>query len=195
MNKSAPLNRLFKVTSLTEPALFNAAPRRGDQCFIPFNPEHPGSFGAVRKHHRHEGIDLYAGQDEFVFNMVDGHVVAVIPHFTGPEAGSPWWNTTGAIMVEDNQGVWLYGEIRYVRGLHVGARLRPGEIIGTVEAVLKQDKGRPMAMLHLERYDRNVRTHVGSWGVGVPQPEGLRDPTFELMRVLDLMPAVLGAGA
>lgn len=150
---------------------------------IPLAP-HPGSFGFERKNHIHEGIDLYAPVGTPVYNCQYGTVVAILP-FTGEHAGSPWWNNTWAVMVEHgekfrgveyNTGVILYGEIEPMPGLEVGQKVGFHFQIGTVLQVLREDKGRPMSMLHLELYDKGGREPV-EWLPGQPRPPGLRDPT------------------
>lgn len=140
---------------------------------LPLSP-HPGSFGFVRKHHTHEGVDLYAPEGTPVYAVEAGQIVAIIP-FTGPQVDMPWWNDTHAVLVEGNTGVVLYGEIVPDASLKVGWYIGAGHPLGSVTAVLRHDKGRPMAMLHLELYDHIVREPV-EW-IGVKRPDGLKDPT------------------
>jgi len=145
---------------------------------LPVAP-HPGSFGFERKHHVHEGVDLYVPEGTPVHAVEDGTVVAIMP-FTGFGAGSPWWHDTWAVMVKGESGVVLYGEIKPLLHLHgLGDVVRQGEIIGHVTPVLKNDKGRPMSMLHLELYEHGVREPV-EWLPGQPKPKGLLDPTAKL---------------
>lgn len=145
---------------------------------------HPGAFGYKRKNHIHEGVDLYANEGDRVYSMVDGVVVAVIEDFTGPECGMPWWNKTSAVAIEDAHGVWIYGEIRVGSDIQVGQLVKAGMDIGGVLQVLKEDKGRPMAMLHLERYTKGTTESVGLWKLDEPQPENLLDPTPDLIEGL-----------
>lgn len=150
-------------------------------CIIPDDSNHPSSFGHVRTHHIHEGVDLYAEPKEPVYAMVEGVVTNIIKHFTGEGAGSPWWNDTQAVAIEDTNGVWIYGEIVVQENLKVGDKIPAGYYIGYVTPVLKTQKEYPTSMLHLERYVKGTTESIGVWGVGTPQPEGLIDPTPELV--------------
>ncbi len=76
---------------------------------IPLKP-HPGAFGVLRKHHTHEGVDLYATEGEAVYAVEKGVVIAV-EDFTGPKAGSPWWLDTQSVLIEGAVGVVCYGEL------------------------------------------------------------------------------------
>lgn len=136
-------------------------------------PDPPGRFGAVRTHDIHTGVDLYTLPGTVVVAVEPGLVVEVEP-FTGVLAGSPWWNETWAVLVEGSSGVVCYGEVLPL--VRPGDLLSSGSHVGTVQTVLRKDKGRPMTMLHLELYDSGTRTTVW-WHLGQPQPEGLRDPT------------------
>ena len=139
---------------------------------IPLVP-HPGAFGVVRKHHIHEGVDLYCADGDTVYAVEGGTVVAVIP-FTGAKAGSDWWHDTDAVLVEGGSGVVVYGEI--VTALKAGDQVSAGGVIGRVKTVLKKDKGRPMAMLHIELHEAGARD-APEWPVDAAKPETLRDPT------------------
>jgi hypothetical protein len=139
--------------------------------------DHAGAFGAVRKHDIHTGVDLYAPHGTPVFAMEPGVVVALIYDFTGEWAGSPWWNSTGAVMVEDGSGVWLYGEIQPSEALKVGMKVDCADTLGYVQTVLKVDKGAPMSMLHVERYTRGSSAPINVWSLGMLKPEKLIDPT------------------
>lgn len=142
---------------------------------IPYG-NHCGAFGVVRLHDIHTGIDLYASEGEDVFAMQNGIVVAVYP-FTGLAAQSPWWLDTMAVCIEDEDGVWLYGEIEPNPLTKPGVAVHEGECIGTVKRVLRNDKGRPTSMLHMERYVPGTRKFVEQWLTEEPQPESLVDPT------------------
>lgn len=137
---------------------------------------HYARFGAVRTHDIHTGIDLHCDPGTKVSAMEAGTVVAVVD-FTGPEAGSPWWHSTKAVMVEGDSGVLLYGELR--TSLNVGDYLFAGDYIGDIKTVLKIDKGKPLAMLHLELYTPGTKEPVW-WTLNSPQPDDLLDPTFLL---------------
>jgi hypothetical protein len=142
--------------------------------------QHPGAFGVTRKHHVHEGVDLYCVAGDEVYTMESGTIVAIIP-FTGPHAGSPWWNDTFAILVEGRHGVINYGELIPRDGLKLGDQIGANELIGTITPVLTKDKGRPGSMLHLELYETGTR-EASEWKVGEPKPAPLKDPTGLLLR-------------
>lgn len=137
-------------------------------------PPHPGAFGVWRKHHVHEGVDLYVPEGTLITAVEDGEVVGIMP-FTGEHAGSPWWRNTWAVMVEGQTGVVLYGELEPLLSLR-DRRVMAGDLIGNATTVLTKDKGRPMCMLHLELYEHGVREPM-EWKLGEDQPFGLCDPT------------------
>jgi len=145
----------------------------------PLKTMHPisaeGSFGAIRKHDIHTGVDLYADVGARVTAMESGTIVAIVP-FTGIMAESPWWLDTQAIMVEGDSGVILYGEISPSEDLKVGDFVFEGDFLGCVKRVLKKDKGKPVAMLHLECYSAGTKEPVW-WRLDEPQPQNLKDPT------------------
>jgi len=147
---------------------------------------HPGAFGVQRKHHFHEGVDIYAPEGTVVRAVEDGEIVRV-GYFTGPKVDMPWWEETWAVMVEGETGVVVYGEIIPCSDL-VGptpsrTEVKAGDPIGTIKRVLKVDKGRPMSMLHLE-----LRKHgTTDWsGWYTERPENLLDPTAELVHAITL---------
>jgi hypothetical protein len=140
---------------------------------------HAGAFGAARRFDVHTGVDLYCGDGQIVV-AVEAGVVVGIEVFTGPNAGSPWWHETHAVLVEGESGVVLYGEIEPHAGLVMGARLDSGEPIGRVVRVLRKDKGTPTTMLHLELYAPGTRASSW-WRLDEPRPEALRDPTERLL--------------
>jgi murein DD-endopeptidase MepM/ murein hydrolase activator NlpD len=152
---------------------------------LPARP-HPGAFAARRRHDTHTGVDLYCREGEPVLAVEDGVVVNIEP-FTGPSAGSPWWNDTQAVLVEGASGVVGYGEIVPSPGLAVGRRVLRGEPVGRVAVVLKEGKerqdvpGHSRAMLHVELYRHGTRRAV-VWGLDEGRPEGLLDPTPLLLR-------------
>ena len=159
--------------------------------------EGPRSFGAVRKHDVHTGIDLVAAPLTQVFNVANGFVEAVVD-FTGPEAGSPWWMDTEAVIVRlEKSGLCvLYGEVRASKALRPGAFLRRGGFVGTVARTRRRETFCswlglvPSSMLHLElwespeavwaRYANLLETEPNDWPKGGPRPEGLLDPTTYL---------------
>lgn len=149
---------------------------------VPESP-HPGSFGAVRRHDIHTGVDLYCDEGSLVFAVQSGIVVNVIP-FTGPDAESPWWRDTKAVMVEGESGVVLYGEIAPV--VSIGDKVIAGRLLGYAKRVLVKDKGLPTCMLHLELYKTGTRDAV--WWRGGPCPKSLLDPTAHLKQINESVP-------
>ena len=146
-------------------------------------PDELGVFGANRKHHTHEGIDLYGEQGEPVFAVEDGIVVGA-ERFTGEHCKipSPWWNNTEALLIEGASGVVLYGEITILRPFIVmDKQIKAGDCIGYLETVLKKDKGRPKTMLHLELYKHGTRQSV-EWEHDKVRPLNLLDPTVFVER-------------
>jgi murein DD-endopeptidase MepM/ murein hydrolase activator NlpD len=148
---------------------------------LPLGPDHPGSFGFVRKHHVHEGVDLYTEDGAEVSAVEDGVVVNIEP-FTGPKAGYPHWLDTDAVLVEGESGVVVYGEITPRADLKIGQRVIAGELVGNVVPVLRNDKGRPRIMLHMELHEAGTpKTY--EWTLSPDgdkmktKPPSLRDPT------------------
>jgi hypothetical protein len=148
-----------------------------------FEPGYYGSFGAVRKHDRHTGIDLYCPIGQMVEAVEDGTVVG-IEWFTGPDAGSPWWAATQAILVEGASGVVLYGELHPADNLQVGSKVLAGQTLGNIILVIKKERQfPPRSMLHLELY-RPGTTTATWWKLDEPQPDHLLDPTACLLRAV-----------
>lgn len=146
---------------------------------IPLYP-HPGSFGFVRKHHTHEGVDLYAPEGTPVMAMEDGCVVR-IEDFTGPKANTPWWLDTQAVFVEGKSGVIVYGELAAVSELTEGMKVISGQVLGHLTPVLRHNKGRPGCMLHLELHAPGTR-QAPAWED--QRPDTLRDPTPYLLEIV-----------
>lgn len=144
---------------------------------------HPGAFGVERRHHFHEGVDLYTAPEAAVFAVEDGRVVALTP-FTGAALGHTWWNDTDAIFVHGASGVVVYGELQ-AQGVQVGDIVRRGQMIGRVARVLKVDKGRPMDMLHLELRDASHADALTlfDWSKDLERPTWLLDPTPHLLGI------------
>ena len=147
---------------------------------IPVN-KHPGAFGVVRKHDTHTGIDLYCPEGNPV-HAVESGIVVRCGAFTGPDAESPWWLPTRYVLVEGISGVVCYGEIQEDPNIVVGAEVRPSQRLGSVRQVLKNDKGTPQSMLHLELYDFGFKGEPVWWKLDQPKPEALKDPTKLLRR-------------
>lgn len=142
---------------------------------IPVEP-HPGSFGYVRKNHIHEGVDLYAEEGDDVIAIEDGVVRKIIP-FTGEIANTPWWNNTYSILIDHDSYLINYGELIPAENLKEGHKVKAGDVIGCIRTVLLKDKGRPMAMLHIEMYQPAATSPVTEWSLNTPKPEYLIDPT------------------
>lgn len=138
----------------------------------------PRTFGFRRKYHTHEGYDVYCHDGSLVYPMTNGTIVNIRP-FTGPAAGHPHWNDTMCVMVNHGHhiGVINYGEVMPLDGIKVGDYLQPGVPFAKVRQVLLKDKGRPMSMLHVERYQSGVIMPIPEWGVNDPRPSHLLDPT------------------
>jgi murein DD-endopeptidase MepM/ murein hydrolase activator NlpD len=149
------------------------------QGIIPVG-NHPGSFGAKRKHDNHTGVDLYVHDNEMVIAVESG-VVVNVEDFTGPAAGYPWWNATKSILIEGESGVICYGELLPL-GIEIGDMILAGQTIGFVEAVLPVEKirkdipGHSNFMLHFELYIHGIREST-LWHLDKNKPGQLLDPT------------------
>ncbi len=168
MTWRVPINRTLVPTTSRDRVVDEG------QTHLPL-PPHPGAFGVPRKHHTHEGVDLYCPQGTPVFAVEAGTIVAVIP-FTGARAEppSPWWRETEAVLVEGPSGVVVYGEIVPVVGRPLGYKLERSEPVGYVVQVLTKDKGYPLSMLHLELHESGTR-YAYDWIA--ERPPSLLDPT------------------
>jgi len=136
-------------------------------------PDDVGKFGTIRKYDVHTGIDLYCEKGSKV-HAIEGGIVANIIDFTGNDAGSPWWNSTKAVLIEGKSGVICYGEVE--PRVMIGQTINEGDVIAVIKEVLKKYKGRPTSMLHLELYNNKTRDVV-RWPIGTNKPQGLLDPT------------------
>lgn len=144
--------------------------------------EHPGSFGFKRANHIHEGVDLYAENNDEVLSINEGKIIGIFP-FTGQIAGSDWWNDTWCVLVNHNEFVINYGEVIPCENLKVGNTIYEGQTIGYIEKVLKVDKGRPMSMLHLEMYLKDTIKPISEWALNEEKPVELLDPTDLLLSI------------
>lgn len=138
---------------------------------------HLGAFASLRRHDIHTGVDLYVDEGTPVFATEKCKVVDV-SYFTGPNANPPcdWWLETFAVTVQlESSGLFLlYGEID--PAVHLYEKLEQGALIGFVKRVLRNDKGLPTSMLHVEMYDKVLPAHP-YWKHGELKPDGLLDPT------------------
>lgn len=161
--------------------------------FIPQSP-HPGSFGAVRKHDVHCGVDLYV-PDEVPVHAVEDGIVVAIEEYTGPKAESPWWLPTQAILVEGVSGVVCYGEVK-PHNLTEGAKVVARQHIAHVAPVLGEHKVRPdilhhsRFMLHFELYEHGTDESVW-WYKDDEKPSNLLDPTQKLLDSLGVNSFIL----
>lgn len=155
------------------------APSWGEPMDVPLESSPEGVFGAEREHDVHTGLDLYAQVGTEVYAMRDGSVVWK-GQFTGPEVGSSWWLPTKALVINHSGVFVLYGEIAPTTVMVPGQWVRKGQCIGTVAQVLRNDKGRPTSMLHLEVTDELITDANGvagaQWNLGDPKPQGLYNP-------------------
>jgi murein DD-endopeptidase MepM/ murein hydrolase activator NlpD len=145
---------------------------------LPLSP-HPCGFGVVRGQQAHEGVDLFCHEASEVFAIEDGIVVAV-PPFRGTHAGTPWWLNTWAVMVEGRSGVLVYGHLQ--PAVLVGEVVNSGQYLGQVLPVLRESKGKPRSMLHIELYETGTRL-CSLWIPQEQRPPNLLDPTPLLMRI------------
>lgn len=152
------------------------------ETHLPLWP-HPGAFATQRKYEVHTGVDLYAPEGTPIFAVEDGYVVE-IEWFTGPDADPPcpWWEPTKAVLVEGASGVVLYGEVSPLT--EVGDHVDAGQIIAMVKRVLKNDKGLPTSMLHLELHAAGTKKSTHPWTEEAGRPATLRDPTLHLLQAI-----------
>lgn len=154
---------------------------------FPFKISHlpihgPNAFGAIRKYDVHTGIDFFCEEGQEVVAMEDGVIVNICP-FTGQKAFSPWWNETSIVLVESKMHVIGYGEIEPVNSLKIGQKIKEGDLLGNVLRVLKNDKGLPTTMLHLELYKKGTIEPVW-WNLNSLQPNNLLNPTDILLKMM-----------
>jgi hypothetical protein len=171
-----PLKKQFILTNNSENGFLNSYDNHAE---IPLLP-HPGAFAKVRKNHCHEGVDLYCNEGDEVYSMFKGKILGIIK-FTGEHAGSKWWNNTWSILVEHEDFVINYGEIIPNELVYEGMEIDEGFCLGKVTTVLKEDKGRPRNMLHLEMYEQGTKKHLNSWDLDMEKPQNLLDPTSLLL--------------
>lgn len=150
--------------------------------------DHPGAFGVKRKYDNHTGVDLYCNDNDPVYAVENGVVVA-IEDFTGPKDNTPWWNDTKCVLVEGASGVVNYGEVTPL--VNVGDVIKvENPPFALVKQVLKKGKKRndiphhSLSMLHIELYEHGTRESCSLWEHDSPTPTGLLDPTKFLLESL-----------
>lgn len=146
---------------------------------IPIN-NHPGAYGALRRHDIHTGVDLYVDERDWVFAMESGIVVKK-ERFTGTD-DCKWWKPTDCVVVKSESRFLLYGEIE--SDLKVGDAVVQGQKIGDVVPVLPVEKIRSdipehsNCMLHLECMDLTYDCQeFPVWTTFENKPNYLLDPT------------------
>lgn len=147
---------------------------------IPKSTE-PGSFGFVRHHFIHPGVDLYCNDGEPVYAIEDG-IIANYGPFTGIGKNTPWWEDTDYICIKGDSGKLLYGSIVINKKLLSQTHVKEGDLLGHVKRVIKVDRGRPTTMLHMELYNNKYSGTGEFWNFGQPRPYGLEDATVILRR-------------
>lgn len=156
--------------------------------FIPSYYE-PGSFGFQRKYEIHNGVDIYCQDGSKVFAVEDGEVVA-IKQFTGKNLKMDWWLDTWAICIKGKSGVVCYGEMNQDFNFNVGDKVKQGDVIGTIKAVLPKEKIRKdirnhnNAMLHIQLFkDYENDEQLLNWYPNKERNKMLLDPTPYLMLI------------
>lgn len=144
----------------------------------------PGSFGFVRRHDIHTGVDLYCKDGEPVYAMEDG-IISNYGPFTGIGAGSDWWEDTDFICIKGKSGKILYGEIALNKNMLSKSFVKEGDVLGYVKRVLKVDKGRPMTMLHIELYNEQYSGTGEIWYLATPKPKYLEDVSVLLQKQIN----------
>lgn len=133
-----------------------------------------GSFGVVRRHDIHTGLDFYCEEGGDVACIREGVVIDVF-QFTGVDVGTHWWNSTDAVVVECGNLIYVYGEVN--PSVRIGQRLAVGDHVGNVARVLRTYKGAtPTSMLHLEVWEKAHYKKNFTWALGDEKPVGLFDP-------------------
>lgn len=148
---------------------------------IPYYQD-PAGFAVDRKFDKHTGVDIHCSEGSEIFAVESGEIIN-IENFTGPLAGSPWWNNTQAIWIRGASGIVVYGEVTPL--VKIGQKVTPDTMIGKVSKVLSKDKGTPTSMLHLELYSEGMH-ETAVWKLNEPKPKYLKDPTPYLIRSLSL---------
>lgn len=129
-----------------------------------------GRFGAIRKYDIHTGLDLYCEDGDSFYAFEDGEIINIF-NFTGDLAESPWWENTKGILIRSDKFSLLYGEVE--TELNIGDFVKKGDRIGSVKRVLKEDKGLPMCMLHIEAYNIDYFGEGVIWNLNEDKPDML----------------------
>ena len=146
----------------------------------PVVPRLPGSFGAVRAHGVHTGVDLYCPLGSSVLALESGVVVVGLTGCqavtaNGPPAAgadtSTFWNETLAVMVQGASGVVVYAEVAPSSvAVCVGDSVSRGDLLGLVSvAVLKHNNGDAPLRAHVMPQHALV---VGHWAAPSGDPAG-----------------------
>lgn len=150
--------------------------------YIPYYTE-PGSFGFKRKYEIHNGVDIYCKDGSDVFAVEDGQIVDIKP-FTGKQNGTDWWNDTWAICIKGKSGVVCYGEMQEKFNFKIGDKIKVGNCIGKIKAVLPEHKKRNdirnhnNAMLHIQLFkDYQNDEQLADWYPNEERNKLLLDPT------------------
>lgn len=173
---------MFPVASSTDFSL-----KMRCEPFFEYLPkfDEPGAFGARRKFDRHEGVDIYCKPHASVFAVEDGTVVDSY-QYTGKKADCGWWNDTWCVKVKGESGVVTYGELEMPKKCDfkypkIGTKVKAGDFIGVVGAVLPPEKIRRDIrhhnnyMLHMEL--RRENCHLDGWKLNGDRDKRLLDPT------------------
>jgi 3-polyprenyl-4-hydroxybenzoate decarboxylase len=149
--------------------------------FSDYLPKHnePGSFGFKRKYDIHTGVDIYCKDNDKVYAVEEGEIIDK-GVFTGKKANYEWWNETNYVVIKGKSGYVLYGEINDCI-FNIGDKIKQGDFIGNVKAVLDKDKIRndirnhSNAMLHIELYKEYNKPII--WNLNEKRDKNLLDPT------------------
>jgi hypothetical protein len=147
---------------------------------IPYHKE--GGFGYIRKHDIHTGVDIYCKPGAPIEPLYQG-IITNIVKFTG-FAESPWWNDTYAVLVyhPSIDKTIVYGEILPTLNLNTGNIVEDNTLLGGVLTVLKEDKGKPMTMLHLELLEGYQTQPAEVWRHNTSKQQCLLNPTEFLIK-------------
>jgi hypothetical protein len=139
------------------------------------SPPEIGDVLVERKNDIHLGLDIYLPPNtevvippsEFTGSSPQSEfrVVKIEKAFTGPNSipPTPWWNETQSVIFQDSADYFfIFGEL--VTDLKVGDVLRAGDVVGRVLPVLKEYRGIPTCMLHIEKFFPNYEQLLNEFG-------------------------------